>query len=88
LVVVASLFNPEDLQDKNTFQVKIIFKPFDPNKREFLQVFENDEELNDFFSNLGEVEKPIQSISKNCIKSESLFSQGDSTKKLKEEESA
>jgi hypothetical protein len=28
LAVVASLFNPDDLQDKNTFQVKRICRPF------------------------------------------------------------
>jgi hypothetical protein len=39
-----------------------------------------------FFFNSGEVEETIQSISKNCIKSESLFSQDDKSKKLKEED--
>jgi hypothetical protein len=87
LAVVASLFNPDDFQDKNTFQVKRIFRPSVPDNQEYLQVFENDEELNEFFSNSGEVEESIQSIPKNCIKSESLFSQDDQTKKMKEEES-
>jgi hypothetical protein len=87
LAVSASLFNLDDLQDKNTFHVKIFFRPSIPDNQEYLKVFENDEELNEFFSNSGEVEETIQSNSKNCIKFESLFSQDDQTKKLKEEES-
>ena len=56
LAVTASLFNLDDLQDKNTFQVKIIVKTYIPDNQEYLKVSDNDDELNDFFSNSGEVE--------------------------------
>jgi len=77
LVVAASLFNPDDFQDKNIFQVKRISRPLVPDNQEYLQVFENDEELNEFFSCSREVEESIQSIPKKCIRSKSLFSRDD-----------
>jgi ribonuclease HI len=86
LVVATSLFILDEFQNKNTFQVKRISRPSISDNQEYIQVFENDEELNEFFSNLGEFEESIQSIPKKCIKSKSLFSQDDQTKKLKEEE--
>jgi hypothetical protein len=48
LVVVASLFNPDDSQNQNTFQVKRIFRPSVPDNQDYLQVFENDEQLVEF----------------------------------------
>jgi ribonuclease HI len=87
LALAASLFNPDDLQNKNTFQVKRIFRPSVPDNQEYLQVFENDEQLNDFLANAGEPEESIALISKSCVKYESLFTGDDKTKDLKEEES-
>jgi hypothetical protein len=89
LALVASLFNPDDLQNKNTFQVKIIFRPSVPDNQEYLQVFENDEELNDFLANEDDLEESNSNVAlvpKNCIKSESFFTRDDQAKILKEEE--
>jgi hypothetical protein len=49
LEVVASLFNTEDSQCQNTFHVKTIFQPSIPDNQEYLQVFENDERIVNFF---------------------------------------
>jgi hypothetical protein len=54
-VVVASLFNPDDSQNQNTFQVKRIFRPSIPDNQDYLQVFENDEELVEFLADISDV---------------------------------
>jgi hypothetical protein len=55
LVVVAYLFNPDDSQSQNTFQVKRIFRPSVPDNQDYLQVFENDEELDEFLADTSDV---------------------------------
>ena len=90
LALVASLFNPDDLQNKNTFQVKRIFRPSMLDNEEYLQLFEKDEELNDFLANEDDLEESnsnVACVPKNCIKSESFFTRDDQAKILKEEES-
>jgi ribonuclease HI len=42
LVVVASLFNPDDLKSQHTFNVKRIFIQSVPDNQDYLQVFQND----------------------------------------------
>jgi hypothetical protein len=77
-----------DIQSKSSFQVKRIFRPSVPDNQEYLQVFENDEELNDFLANENDCEENdnnVASISKDCVKSKSLFTRDDQAKNLKEE---
>jgi ribonuclease HI len=45
LALAASLSNPDDIQRKTYFQVERVFRPFVPDNLEYLQVFENDEQL-------------------------------------------
>jgi hypothetical protein len=54
-----------------------------PDNQEYLQVFENDEELNEFLEN--ENDNNIALVPKNCVKSKSLFTIDDHAKDLKEE---
>jgi len=52
--------------------------------QEYLQVFWNDEHLNDFLSNASEPKESIALISKRCVKFESLFIGYGKTKGSKE----
>lgn len=96
LVVTASLFNIEDLQQEGTYHVKTIFRPSIPDNQEYLQVFENDEHVVNFFTDddtIIEVDpkedqnsqekiyKQSQKPSpKKYINLESLFPRDDQTK--------
>jgi hypothetical protein len=86
LALTASFFNPEDLHNNNTFQVKRIFRPSVPNNQEYFQVFDNDEDLNDFLVNEDDLEESINNIAlvpKKYIKSECFFTRDDEAKILK-----
>jgi ribonuclease HI len=48
LAFVASLSNLDNVQSKTSFQVERGFRPSMPNNVEYLQVFENDEQLESF----------------------------------------
>jgi hypothetical protein len=68
--------------------VKRIFRPSVPDNQEYLQVFENDEQLNDFLANENDCKEDDDNVSpvpKDCVKSESLFTRDDQEKNLKEE---
>jgi hypothetical protein len=57
-----------------------------PDNQEYLQVFENDEDLENFLVNQNEDEdNDIVSVPKNCVQSKSLFTRDDHTKNLMEE---
>jgi len=85
---VASLSNLDDVHRKTYFQVKRIFRPRVPDNQEYLQLFENDEELEFFFVNDDEDEdNHITIVPMNCIQSESLFTRDDHDKNLLEEAS-
>jgi ribonuclease HI len=51
LALAASLSNPDDVQRKTYFQVERDFRPSMPDNVEYLQVFENDEQLEIFLLN-------------------------------------
>jgi hypothetical protein len=68
LSLVASLSNPDDVQRKTSFQVKRSFRPYVPDNQEYLQVFENDEELEKKLLNDDDDEdNPITVVSRDCI---------------------
>jgi ribonuclease HI len=86
LALAASLSNPDDIQSETYFQVKRVFRPSVPDNQDYLQVFENDEDLKYFLANENDVEdNNISPVPKNCVQSESLFTRDDHTKSLKEE---
>jgi ribonuclease HI len=86
LALVASLSNPDDIQSETYFQVKRVFQPSVPDNQEYLQVFENDEDLENFLVNENEDEdNDIASVPKNCVQSESLFTRDDHAKNIMEE---
>jgi hypothetical protein len=59
-----------------------------PDNQEYLQVFENDEELENFLMNDDEDEgNHIIVVSRNCIQYEYLFTRFDHAKNLLEETS-
>jgi hypothetical protein len=45
LALADLLSNHDDVQRKTYFQVKRVFRPYVPDNQKYLQVFENDEEL-------------------------------------------
>ena len=84
--MATSLSNPDDIQSETYFQVKRVFRPLVPDNQDYLQVFENDEDLKDFLENENDVEdNNIAPFPKNCVQFESLFTRDDHTKSLKEE---
>jgi ribonuclease HI len=86
LALVASLSNPDDIQRKMSFQVERAFRPSVPDNIEYLQVFENDEQLEIFLLNDDDDEDDHSSVvPKYCIQSESLFTKDDHAKNLLEE---
>jgi hypothetical protein len=83
---VASLSNPDDIQSKMSFQVERAFRPSVPDNIEYLQVFENDEQLENFLLNDDDDGDDHTSIvPKDCIQSESLFMKDDHANNLLEE---
>jgi hypothetical protein len=92
LIISTSLFNLDDLQSHNTFQVKRIFRPLVLDNQDYLQVFENDEELDEFFVVSSDVVNNFEDhnhtyLSKNISNFESFFTRDDQIKasNLKEE---
>jgi hypothetical protein len=86
LPLADSLSNLDDVQRKTYFQVERIFRPSLPNNQEYLQVFENDEELEFFFMNDDEYEDiDIIVFPRNCIQSKYFFIRDDHAKNLLEE---
>jgi hypothetical protein len=86
LALAASLSNPDDVQSKTFFQVERVSRPSVPDNMEYLQVFENDEQLEIFLLNDNDDEDNHMSVvPKDCIKFESLFTKYDHAKKLLEE---
>jgi hypothetical protein len=86
LALAASLLNPDDIQSKTYFQVERTFQPSVPDNIEYLQVFENDEQLDFFLLNDDDYEDDHSySVPKDCIQSEYLFTKYDRAKNLLEE---
>jgi hypothetical protein len=86
LALAASLSNLDDIQRKTYFQVERVFRPSVPDNLEYLQVFENDEQLEIFLLNDDDDEdNHISVVPKDCIQSESLFTKDDHAKNLLEE---
>jgi hypothetical protein len=86
LAMVASLSIPYDTQRKTSFQVERYFRLSFPDNIEYLQVFENDEQLEFFLLNDDEDEDdqfPV--VPKECLESESLFMKDDHVKNILEE---
>jgi hypothetical protein len=68
LSLAASLSNLDDALSKMSFQVERSFRPSVPNNIEYLQVFENDEQLEIFVLNDDDEEDDSSSvIPKECI---------------------
>jgi ribonuclease HI len=86
LALAASLSNPDDTQRKMSFQVERAFRPSVPDNIEYLQVFENDEQLEFFLLNDDDDEDDHSSVvPKDCLEYESLFMKYDHAKNLLEE---
>jgi hypothetical protein len=86
LALTTSLSNPDDILSKTYFQVERAFRPFVPDNIEYLQVFDNDEQLDNFLLNDDEEEDDKEIVvPKDCIQSESLFTKYDHAKNLCEE---
>jgi ribonuclease HI len=85
LALATSLSNPNDIQSKKSFQVERVFRPSVPDNLEYLQVFENDEQLEIVLLNDDDEENHISVVPKDCIQSESLFTKDDHAKNLLEE---
>jgi hypothetical protein len=84
--LAASLSNPYDIQIKTSFQVERVFRPSVPDNLEYLQVFENDENLKKKLLNDDDDEyNHMFVVSKYCIQSDSLFTKYDHAKNLLEE---
>jgi hypothetical protein len=84
--LAASLSNPDDIQSKTSFQVERVSRPFVPDNHEYLQVFENHEQLEIFLLNDDDDEgNHISIVFKDYIQSESLFTRDDHAKNLLEE---
>jgi hypothetical protein len=68
LALAASLSNPDDILSKTSFHVERAFRPFVPDNIEHLQVFENDEQLDNFLLNDDEEEYDKEIVvPKDCI---------------------
>jgi ribonuclease HI len=86
LALEASLSNRGDVLRKASFQVERAFRPSVPDNIEFLQVFENDEQLESFLLNDDDKEDDSSIfILKYCIQAEPLFTKYDHAKNLLEE---
>jgi hypothetical protein len=86
LALATSLSNPEDIQRKTSLQVERVFQPIVPDNIEYLQVFENDEQLEFFLLNDdGDEDDHLFVVTKDCIQSKSLFMKDDHAKNLLEE---
>ena len=86
LALVASLSNSNDVQSKIYFQVKRVFWPSVPNNHEYLQVFENDEQLEKKLLNDDDDDEDnhISVVLKDCIQYESLSTEEKHAKNLLE----
>jgi hypothetical protein len=96
LTIIASLFKIEELQQEDTYHVKIIFQSSVLDNQEHLQIFENDEHVVNFFTdddtiieedseesqNLQEEiqEQSIKPSLKKYVNLESLFMRDDQIK--------
>jgi hypothetical protein len=87
LALAASLSNPYDIQIKTSFQVERVFRPSVPDNLEYLEIFENDENLKKKLLNDDDDDEynNMSVVSKYCIQSESLFMKYDHAKNLLEE---
>jgi hypothetical protein len=86
LALVASLSKLDDVQRKTYFQVERVLRPFVHDNQEYLQVFENDEQLENVLLNDDDDEyNHIYVVLKDCIQYESLFMRDDHVKNLLEE---
>jgi hypothetical protein len=86
LALVASLSNPYDVLRRKNFQVERAFRPSVPDNIEYLQVFDNDEQLENFLLNDDEEEDDSSIFSlKECIQVEYLFTKEYHAKNLLEE---
>jgi hypothetical protein len=87
LSLAASLSNPDDIKRKTSFQVERVFQPFVPDNLEYLQVFKNDEHLENYVFNDDDDDEDnhISVVLKYCIPYESLFTKDDHDKNLLEE---
>jgi hypothetical protein len=86
LSLAASLSNPDDVLRKMSFQVEISFRPSMPDNIEYLQVFDNDEQLENFLlNNDDEEDNSSIVIPKDSIQVEYLFTKYNHSKNLLEE---
>ena len=86
LSLEASFSNLDNTQRKTYFQVERAFLPPMPNNIEYLQVFENDEQLENFLLNdVDHGDEHMYDVPKDCIQSESLFTKDDHAKNLLEQ---
>ena len=86
LALVASLSNPDVIQRKTHFQVERDFRSSMTDNIEYLQVFENDEQLELFLLNDDDDEHDHSFVvQRDCIQSKSLFTKDDHAKNLLEE---
>jgi hypothetical protein len=67
LDLVDSLSNPDDAQRKTYFRVQRAFRSSVPNNIEYLQVFENDEQLDFFLLNDDDEDNHLSSIPKDFL---------------------
>jgi len=74
------------MQRKTSFQVEKVFRPSVPDKLEYLQVFENDEQMEKklFKDDDDDEDNHMYVVPKDCIQSNSLFMKGDHAKNLLE----
>jgi hypothetical protein len=85
LALETSLSNPDDIQRKTYFQVQRIFQAYVPDNLEYLQAFDNDEQLEKKLLNDDDDENNhMFVVPKDCIQSESLFTKDDHAKNLLE----
>jgi len=86
LALAASLSILDDTQSKTSFQIERAFRSSVPDNEEYLQVFENDEQLENVLLNDDDDEdNHMYVVLKDCIQYESLFTKDDNSKNLLEE---
>jgi hypothetical protein len=86
LALADSLSNPDDILRKTSFHMERAFRPSVPDNIEYLQVFDNDEKLENFLLN-GDEEEDDKAIvvPKDCIQDKYLFTKYDHAKNFFEE---
>jgi hypothetical protein len=86
LALATSLPKLDDAQRKMSFQVERDFLPSVPDNIEYLQVFENDEQLEKHFLNDDdEEEDSLSDIPIDCIQVESFLTKDDHAKNILED---